>query len=196
MMISFRTAVTVLLIAAYFGACSSERRDWRSAQAADTIESYGRFLEKHPEGQLAADARARVRQLAEDRDWKRATQVDTASAYERFLAQHPNGRWSQEARIRAETFMLSEGVPGTASAGIHYVQLGAFGSEASAQDEWQRLRRRFHGELHGLSPDFVAAETSSGRLFRLQARVPDEAAARELCEELKRQGQPCVVVLP
>jgi hypothetical protein len=188
-------SIALLGILLYLGACSTERRDWRSAQAADTIESYGQFLTRHPEGELAADARARIAQLAEERDWKRAVQLDTAAAYERFLSQHPNGRWSQEARIRAETFVLSDSLPSGPRDAFH-VQLGAFGSERGARDAWNRLRERFHGELHGLTADVAIAETGSGVLYRLQARVPDESAARELCAVLVSQGQPCVVVLP
>jgi hypothetical protein len=196
MMSLHKSALVVLIgIAACLGACSSEHRDWRSAQSADTLESYGRFLSEHPEGELAADARTRMAQLAEERDWTRAMQADTAGAYERFLAQHPNGRWAHEARIRAETFVLSDGVPGTSDQGFH-VQFGAFATERNAHEEWQRLLERFHGELHGLSGEVSAAETSAGALYRLQARVVDEAAARELCGALSRQGQACLVLAP
>lgn len=194
-----RVAILIAVVAASLAACGAERSDWRTAQAADSVESYGRFLERHPEGQLAAEARTRISQLTEERDWKRAVQIDTASAYERFLVQHPNGRWAQEARIRAETFVLSDTLPGMSSAPparSYHVQLGAFGSELAAREEWRRLAEQFHGELHGLTPDVSVARTPSGSLYRLQARVPDEPAARELCGALERQGQGCVVVFP
>jgi hypothetical protein len=195
-----RVAILIAVVAVSFASCSAERRDWRSAQSADSIESYGRFLSRHPEGQLAAEARTRIAQLTEERDWKRAMQIDTASGYERFLAQHPSGRWAQEARIRAETFVLSDTLPGMSSAarpdGTYHVQLGAFGSEFAAREAWRRLVEQFQGELHGLTPDISAAQTASGSLYRLQARVPDEPAARELCGALERQGQGCAVVLP
>ncbi|MGH8285913.1 MAG: SPOR domain-containing protein [Steroidobacteraceae bacterium] len=199
--------IGLLGIALFLGTCSSERRDWRSAQAADTIESYGRFLGEHPEGELAADARARIEQLAEERDWKRAMELDTANAYERFLSQHSSGRWAQEARIRAESFVLSEDGAGSAQPpssaapdatrrdGFN-VQLGAFGTEDGARAEWQRLVGRFSAELRGLSADISAADTSAGSLYRLQVGVADEAAARTLCAALARQKQACVVVLP
>ena len=195
-------------------ACSAERRDWHSAQAADTIESYGRFLAEHPEGELAADARARIEQLAEDRDWKRAVDVDTGNSYERFLAQHPDGKWASEARIRVENFVLSETMPamtnpaGPASvqpprmtppadpARPFSVQLGAFSSEERAREAWQGLVARFPAQLHGLTGDVAAAETGAGRLYRLHAAVPDERTARQLCSALAREKQACVVVLP
>jgi cell division septation protein DedD len=107
--------VTVFLMAG----CSRERQDWRSAEAADTSESYDHFIARHPDGPLAAQARARLAQLAEDHDWQRATTVDTAAAYRQFLAQHASGKFSEEARIRIENFSLEapSSTPGTGPAG-------------------------------------------------------------------------------
>jgi cell division septation protein DedD len=103
-----RTArlVALVLIAAVLSSCSREKIDWKSAESADTVESYDHFLARHPDGELATQARARVAQLNEDRDWKRANAADTAEAYRQFLAQHDSGKWSEEARIRVENFAL------------------------------------------------------------------------------------------
>src|SRR5882762_8878931 len=63
-MITFRAArvaLTVTLLCA-MAACSREQQDWRSAEAADTIEAYGQFLERHPDSELATQARARLAQ--------------------------------------------------------------------------------------------------------------------------------------
>jgi cell division septation protein DedD len=107
MMLTFRAGKAAMLLALLcLTACSREQQDWRSAEAADTAEGYGQFLERHPESELATQARARVAQLSEDREWQRAGSTDTADAYRQFLAQHPNGRWAQEARIRIENFSL------------------------------------------------------------------------------------------
>lgn len=91
--------------------CSTERQDWRSAEAADSIESYGEFLRKHPEGELATRARERVAQLAEERDWQTTGSLDTLEAYKQFLAQHPQGKWAEEARIRIESFAVADAPP-------------------------------------------------------------------------------------
>ncbi len=90
------------------GGCSREQQDWRSAEAADTVESYDQFIQRHPESELTTQARSRVSQLEEERDWQRAGSADTADAYRQFLADHPNGKWAQEARIRIENFSLGE----------------------------------------------------------------------------------------
>jgi hypothetical protein len=272
-------------------ACSREQQDWRSAEAADTVESYGQFLKKHPDSELATQAHTRVTQLAEESEWSQASSADTADAYRQFLAQHPNGKWAQEARIRIQNFALNglppagppmvaapeptpvTSAPGTAppvsgaraiaapgelahaagsadmpAAAIprapaaaapppinptptpisppppkygspyvattggatrnistangvpapagYGVQLGAFGSQNAANNAWQQLVARFGGELRGLSPHVVSANTPTGPLFRLQAQVADEAHARSLCEVLRKQSQACVPVLP
>lgn len=339
-------AILVCLALVCLGACSREQQDWRSAEASDTVEGYARFLKRHPDSELVAEARTRFAQLSEDREWQHAGEADTADAYKQFLAQHPNGRWAQEARIRIENFALgaegtaataannaagsaagvsgaagpaatlpngaagfagaaasggasagvsngaaapaaavsngAAGFAGTASSGVaagasagspaasgstvvspgemartptsaplvageaaqiptspgapaqvptspspatygypqptaptqtpsaigtawrsaasgataYGVQLGAFASENAAASEWEQLTARFNAQLRGLVPHVVSAETTTGRLFRLQTLVPDEATARALCDMLKKQSQACVPVLP
>ena len=259
-MITFRAgsiALIALLVALAAG-CSLEQQDWRSAEAADTSEAYGRFVELHPDSELATQARARLAQLAEERDWAQAGKLATPDAYRAFLAAYPRGKWSEEARIRIEAFALgsaprlappTRGLPGgapqgpsgvralqlatatappavretatetraaqliraepaepapardrstaAATGGKSYgVQLGAFGSKASADSEWRRLQGRFGAQLGGLSPRIVASSDPSGQLYRLQAPAAGEAQARALCDSLKERSQPCVPVLP
>src|SRR6267378_2221430 len=247
-MITFRAGGVALIavLATLAAGCSREQQDWRSAEAADTREAYGRFVEQHPDSELAAQARARLAQIAEERDWVEAGTVATAEAYRAFLGQHPSGKWSEEARIRIEAFALGSAPrlaprtpaqPGGAAQGpsgvralqlatatapptvhdakpaaaqllraepvarapanAYGVQLGAFGSEASADREWRRLQGRFGAQLGGLAPRIVAASNNtSGQLYRLQAPAAGEAQARALCDSLREQSQSCVPVLP
>lgn len=76
------------------------------------------------------------------------------------------------------------------------VQLGAFGTEASADREWQRLQGRFGDQLGGLSPRIVLTSTNVGQLYRLQVAAAGEAQARAICNSLREQSQACVPVLP
>jgi cell division septation protein DedD len=76
------------------------------------------------------------------------------------------------------------------------VQLGAFTSEDRARKAWQAVSTRHASDLKGLAPNYVAANTSSGRLVRLQASVRGESEARRLCAALKKTGDACVVVPP
>ncbi len=254
-MITFRAGGAVLVaVLLTVAGCSAEQQDWRAAEAAGTSEAYQRFMEQHPDSELAGKARERVGEFVEDRDWSEAAKLATADAYRSFLAAHPRGRWSQEARIRIESFALGSiplmapqtpgqtagpatGVkllrlasaapsipagalpaspappavaapaalpapqpPPSATAATvvtgYAVQLGAFGSQASATREWQRLEARFTSVLAGLSPQLVAAGSASAPIYRLQAAAGGEAQARAICNSLRAQSQPCVPVLP
>jgi SPOR domain len=280
-MITFRAATAALLaVGLGLTACSSEQQDWRSAEAADTTEGYARFVDQHPDSELASQARERLHELAEERDWQRTSSDGTLAAYRGFLAHYPTGRYSQEARIRIESAALgsiariapqtaesrdappsgvkllqlaiaarsspaavsspvaAQGVPprAIAQAGVivrptetarpgalaqpgdaaqpaeeaaapqpatldaiaagYAVQLGAFGTQASADREWQRLQSRFAAQLGGFAPKVIAADTSAGELYRLQVAALGEAQARALCDSLRQQSQSCVPVVP
>jgi hypothetical protein len=75
------------------------------------------------------------------------------------------------------------------------VQLGAFGSQASADREWQRLRGQFGAQLGGLSPHIVVGGSGRAQLYRLQVAAAGEAQARALCDSLKERAQSCVPVV-
>jgi cell division septation protein DedD len=266
--------LALAVVASLVAGCSREQQDWRTAEGVDSIEAYNRFLQRHPDSELATQARTRVAQLTEDRDWQHAGSLDTADGYREFLTQHPNGKWAQEARIRIENFSLggppsneppvhvadlsappaprrfegsgapagasddatpgvmrpgeaaspansppvTAGAPSThtsappvastatqpataaVSGGLTFggygIQLGAFRTEDSANSEWRQLATRFGSQLRGLTPHVMPADTPSGPLFRLQASVGEEARARALCAELKKQQQVCVPVPP
>jgi hypothetical protein len=217
-----RIAIVVVL-GAFLGlaACSGERGDWRSAEAADTVEAYDHFIEQHPDSEHVTQARSRLAQLAEDREWQRASTANTAAAYREFLAQHPNGKWAGEARIRVENFALAEAPVADAAAvappaetaapapvprrdpaappssgGEFGIQLGAFSTEAAARAQWQQLQSRHRPQLGNLQPEVQRAASGSGTVFRLQARVGAEPRARGICAALQQMSQPCVVVLP
>jgi len=200
--------------------CSRERSDWRSAQAADTSESYEQFIAEYPDSTLIASARERLEQLAEEKDWRSAAAVDTTEAYQQFLAQHPSGKWAREAQIRIDNFAQAaagggarapaapsaaagEGAavpqaPDTSTAGGSGfgVQLGAFSSAERANAEWTRLKAEAAGTLDGLEPRVVVGEASGKTIYRLQAQVRDEAQARAICGGLKVANRACVPVLP
>jgi SPOR domain len=100
-----RAALSALLLG-LLAACSSELQDWHSAQSADTREAWQRFIEQHPQSELAPEARLRIGQLIERHDWQRADAAATVEAYRGYLAQYPAGRWAEQARIRIEAFSL------------------------------------------------------------------------------------------
>src|SRR5688572_8023747 len=206
-------AVSLLALAG----CSREKSDWRSAQAADSPESYQQFMDEHPESSHVATARERLQQLAEEKDWRAAAGVDTLESYQQFVAQYPAGKWAKEAQVRIDGFTSKEGGTNTPSAGGAApslpatapadpapaivasgfgVQLGAFSSPERANEEWTRLQADAGGLLDGLSPRVVVGEAAGKTLYRLQAEVRDEAQARAICGGLKVANKPCVPVIP
>jgi SPOR domain len=220
-----RTCVTLMSLALLAGAggCSHEQRDWRSAQAANTIEAYEQFVTAHPKSARAADAQARIDQLTEERDWQRASTTDTADAYRQFLAQHPQSKSAPEARIRMEKFGLSGSAAATApgatspsaaaapptppprpsaavtgaelaGTGGYSVQLGAFKTQAKALGQWRRLSARFDSELRGAVSNVERAKSAHGRtVYRLKVKGLTEARARSICAALRKRSQACVV---
>jgi cell division septation protein DedD len=76
----------------------------------------------------------------------------------------------------------------------HRVQLGAFSSTQLADSEWARLQGQY-AELKPLKSAVSPVQTPRGRLYRLQATVASEQAARQLCAKLKSMGQACIVAM-
>jgi len=199
-------------------ACSREKSDWRSAQAADSPESYEQFISAHPDSTLVTTARERLQQLAEEKDWRAAAGTDTSEAYQQFLAQYPAGKWAKEAQVRIDNFAAGAALPGGATTSApppaeggavipdaaqppsthsgYGVQLGAFSSAERANEEWKKLEVEAGGLLDGLSPRVVVGESQGKTLYRLQAEVRDEAQARAICGGLKVAKKPCVPVVP
>ncbi|MEG0819439.1 MAG: SPOR domain-containing protein, partial [Brevundimonas sp.] len=65
------------------------------------------------------------------------------------------------------------------------IQLGAYGSQASAQAAWERLGQG------GLSPVFEPVEVNGRRLVRLKVRA-GSAQAKALCERAAASDPWCV----
>jgi hypothetical protein len=220
------TRTLVMLVAVpllALSACSREKSDWHSAQAADTTESYQQFVAAHPDSTFTVTARERLGQLAEQKDWRTAAGTDTLEAYQQFLTQYPAGKWAHEAQLRVDSFAgnaaassgaaaaaapqppaAGEGasLPGPAvsaadDAGSGFgVQLGAFSSAERANEEWKKLQKEATGTLDGLEPRVVVGDASGKTIYRLQAEVRDEAQARAICGGLKVANKPCVPVIP
>jgi hypothetical protein len=190
----------------------AEDRDWSQAAKLATADAYRAFLAAHPNGRWSQEARIRVEGSALGSISRMEPQVpgqtasrpagvkllrlaSAAPSVPAAALAEPAAGAAPAAAVTAAAAAASP-APG-ASAGRGYaVQLGAYGTPGSAHREWQRLKVRFAAQLSGLTPQVVRAGTSSGQLYRLQARAADEAQARAICERLKAQSQPCVPVIP
>ena len=96
--------------------------------------------------------------------------------------------------IASETPQASAVAVSTASADSYSVQLGAFGSEATAGAEWDRLQTRSARSSEVSSRTLLPPALRAGRLYRLQVPTDDEAQARAICASLKQQWQACMAV--
>ena len=211
------SAVALALSALLLVGCSHEGADWKTASTADTSDAYQKFLTQYPKSPNAPQAQARIKQLQDQHDWQVATAADSRDAYEQYLAQHPDSQNAQEARIRLENFAQSSvatasagtavaAQPGpksarkataaaaTKSAGTHYVQLGAFSSQARAESSWKRLSNKYAHELGSLTPRYVAGKSHAGSVVRLQVAVSSRSQGKALCDKLHAQRQVCVPV--
>lgn len=77
--------------------------------------------------------------------------------------------------------------------GSALVQLGAYTDEASALEGWGALSQR-HEVLSGLSRRIVQATVDGGTVFRLSVVLDTSARAAQVCDQLKKAGQNCLVV--
>jgi hypothetical protein len=195
-----------------------EDHDWQHAGSADTADAYRQFLEQHPNGKWAQEARIRLENFslgAQPAGAAAATAGAHAAAGGSAGAGAAVTRGapgvSAPAGVSASSGASASGAAQSAQSatttrialtappppqGAFGIQLGAFSSEAGASTQWQTLSARFGPELKGLQERVVPADTASGRIYRLQAVVGDEARARAICESLRRSSQGCVAVLP
>ncbi|HEY4210126.1 MAG TPA: SPOR domain-containing protein [Steroidobacteraceae bacterium] len=189
-----------------------EDRDWQQAVSAGTASAFQQFLAQHPSGKWSQEARIRAESfaLASVPIVPGVGVASPPTSPSAAPSSSPSAAAPTATPTAAATVPLpvtptaaltapppTQGLPQTpASAAGFGIQLGAFSSEDKANSEWAALTSRFPSQLHGLTPHVVSADTTSGRLFRLQAAAASETLARTICDELKKQSQGCVPILP
>lgn len=176
----------------------AEDRDWEEVGKVGTADAYRGFLAAHPNGRWSQEARIRIESFALGSIPRMEPQAPGQTASRPAgvkLLRLASASSTVPAGALAAPAPAQAGVAAGAGPAVYGIQLGAFGSAASANREWQRLRSRFRAQLTGLSPQVVRGGGSSGGLYRLQARTGGEAQARAICDSLKAQSQPCVPVL-
>lgn len=186
----------------------AEDRDWEQASKLGTADAYRGFLAAHPRGRWSQEARIRMESFALGSIQRMAPQTPGQTAGPatgvkllRLASAAPSipaGALPADSPAAAAPAPQPAAPPAAAVAQPtgYAVQLGAFGSEANATREWQRLQLRFAPVLAGLSPQLVAAGTAAAPIYRLQAAAGGEAQARAICDSLRARSQPCVPVLP
>lgn len=192
----------------------AEEKDWEKASSIDTMDSYQAFLGKYPEGKWSEEARIRIENFSvlgvapsKPDDASPAAAVPAASAPAASAepvapkaaapkAEAPKVETPKAEAPKAAPKAAAAAKPAAAPVNGYRVQLGAFSSTDKANSEWRRLQGKHGSQLASLSPSVVPANTSAGKLYRLQAVVSSEAKARSLCAALTAANQACIVVAP
>jgi cell division protein FtsN len=191
-----------------------EERDWQKARDADTQEAYQAFLKQHPEGKWTEEARIRVENFTLAQAPSSATPpgAETANTPGNPSAGNPKAGAAAKPSAAAKPPAAAAPAPApapaptgppakvakpAATAGSYGVQLGAFKSSADAANtRWGHLDKAYPKLLAGLSPTVSPKQSGSGTLYRLQVAGLTEKHARAICQSLKAQSQPCVLILP
>ena len=198
----------------------SEQLDWLAAEREGSLEAYRAFLSQHSHGHRAEEARIRIEgfSLGSAPRMAAVSPEETPAVGARVRALHlgssaaphtaPPAASVASTAPSAAPAAAPAAAPTTARlaappaarraapASGFGVQLGAFGSRASADREWRRLQERFAAELSGRSPHIELTNTDAGQLYRLQVAAGGESEARSLCNSLKEKEQACVPVTP
>lgn len=74
-----------------------EAEDWAAAKAAAALPLYRQYLENHPNGRHAAEAREAIAFLAEEAAWEEARRGNTSGDYLLYRRKYPAGRYREQA---------------------------------------------------------------------------------------------------
>ncbi len=85
--------ITVFLCFLVFSSCSSEKKHWGKAEFHNTIKDYEIFLDRHPSGEFADEARLKIEELY-------FLKANTISEYKYFLKRYSQGAFAEKAHLR------------------------------------------------------------------------------------------------
>lgn len=92
---------------------AQEAADWEDAARENTVQSYERYLAKHPTGPNAQEAQSRIASLkasaADEAAWQQAKTANRAGAYEQYLTSFPQGAHVAEAIAALEKLKPAPG---------------------------------------------------------------------------------------
>jgi len=180
-----------------------EEREWQRARSLATIDGYQQYLRGYPQGTHSKEALVAIADL--NLASLPTTEAGAPAAPPSAAAPPASAPTAKPARtarrekapptaIATPLGAAPAPAPAPAPGGGTRIQLGAFGSQVSANAAWQRLVAR-HGELAGRSPVLENATTADGRrLVRLQVAGFDKAGAQAACAGIAKTGDACLVV--
>ena len=99
---------------------AQEARDWKTAETANSLQSYQDYLGRHPSGKNAGEAQSRINAMQaaaaaaeasqiEEAAWTSAKTSNTVSGYETYLSSYPSGKYAPLAKAALEDLKPSPG---------------------------------------------------------------------------------------
>lgn len=215
-----RVMWVVLAFAGALAACNSTESDWQKASTANTVASYQQFLQQHPNGPHATEARTRLQQLQDEQAWTTAQNANTAEGYQQYLQTEPNGVHAQDARDRltgldraqAWKAAQAEGTPAALQQFLqkypqgpeadqaraqlqqldqYVVDLGSYHTRKAAEQARTRFARKFGSVLPNLQ---VSTPGGKSHAHRVSSAPMSQSDATAACKQLKKAHQHCQVV--
>ncbi len=181
-------ALAVLLLAAIIGGIY-----WLSHRGATQTAADGSLIEasKEPYKIAPQNPGGKTFQGTGDSSFK-VSEGEKPGANLAGSAATPAPKPGPAAPASAAGSATGGGATGASAVGGVGVQVGAFGSSASAEAAWAKLVGQ-HDALKGLTHRAVEGKADIGTVYRLQAVTHDLAAASALCNKLQAEGLKCQV---
>ncbi|UNU42185.1 SPOR domain-containing protein [Sphingopyxis sp. YF1] len=118
-------------------------------------------------------------------------EADKAAAAKALAAKAVEKGKDKPAATSIKTAAAEKAPPPASGAAM--IQLGAFRSEAAANQAWTNLSKRF-AYLADLGKSVSPATVESGHVYRLRVSAGSVANAQALCGKLRVAGENCVIV--
>jgi hypothetical protein len=209
----------VVCISAALTACNSAESDWKQATAANTMNGYQAFLQKHADSKHAENARGRTLALLDDQAWNAARAANSIAGYQDYLKAQSGGIHVGEAKYQITALQRADAwkaMQNDASASAlqafllkypqgaesneararlkeldYRVQLADSRSAAAAEHKRAQLEGKFGKVLHDI---VVVPPNAPGTMFRITSGPMSQAAASSTCAALEREHQSCRLV--
>ena len=100
-MTNFQKFLGAFVLFSFVG-CNHSERDWKRANATNTVSSYSEFIAKHPHDAHVGQATMLIDEL----DWSVASTQNTFDGYNLYLTHHADGKYFANAKAGIEQLPL------------------------------------------------------------------------------------------
>jgi SPOR domain len=182
-----------------------EDTDWKAAAALDTRDAYEQFVAQHADGKWAQEARVRIENFkialagggTVPAPGAPSAPAASSASPAPAAAAAPAPKPATVAPVPApkpapRPAAVPAGKPTVAGSAVR-VQLGAFGSTASAKQAWIKVQAQWPKQTKGLVPHYEPVKSGGKTLYRLRVSLPGRNQAEQFCAALKKQKHDCLI---